>query len=66
MSSILSQVSARLFVANATPLVDRRYVAAAIAIGFGAFLLFVAGFAGADVLHNAAHDGRHAFAFPCH
>jgi len=66
MSSILSLVSARLCVANATSLVDRRYVAAAVAIGFGGFLLFVAGFAGADLLHNAAHDGRHAFAFPCH
>ena len=66
MSSILSQVSARLCVANAAPLVGERHAAAAIAIVFGVFLVFVAGFAGADVLHAAAHDGRHAFAFPCH
>jgi cobalt transporter subunit CbtB len=24
------------------------------------------GFAGAEVLHNAAHDARHANNFPCH
>lgn len=33
---------------------------------FGVLILWGVGFAGADVLHNAAHDGRHAFAFPCH
>lgn len=32
----------------------------------GLAFLFITGFAGADVLHNAAHDARHAFAFPCH
>lgn len=32
----------------------------------GVFLLFGVGFAQPDVLHNAAHDGRHSFAFPCH
>jgi cobalt transporter subunit CbtB len=24
------------------------------------------GFAGPDTIHNAAHDARHAMAFPCH
>lgn len=33
---------------------------------FGAGLIFVAGFANADLLHMAAHDGRHAVSFPCH
>ena len=32
----------------------------------GLFLLLVAGFAQASVLHNGAHDTRHAIAFPCH
>ncbi len=32
----------------------------------GVFFLFGVGFAHADLLHNAAHDGRHAFTFPCH
>ena len=32
----------------------------------GLFLLYGVGFAQPEALHNAAHDGRHAFAFPCH
>lgn len=31
----------------------------------GLVVLFVAGFTPLQV-HNAAHDARHAFAFPCH
>lgn len=66
MSTILSQVSARLCVAKAMPLVEERHAATTMVIAFGALLVFVAGFAGADLLHAAAHDGRHVFAFPCH
>jgi len=32
----------------------------------GLTLLFVSGYAQASVLHDAAHDQRHAMAFPCH
>lgn len=32
----------------------------------GLVLLYGAGFASVDIAHNAAHDARHAFAFPCH
>jgi cobalt transporter subunit CbtB len=38
-------------------------VSAALA---GLVLLFAAGFAQASVLHDGAHDTRHAIAFPCH
>ncbi len=41
-------------------------LAAVAAILFGAFLIFGVGFAAPAALHNAAHDGRHSFAFPCH
>ena len=40
--------------------------AAALAMIFGIFVLAGVGFAGASVIHNAAHDSRHSFAFPCH
>ena len=40
--------------------------AALAAILLGAFLIFGAGLAQSSALHNAAHDGRHSFAFPCH
>jgi cobalt transporter subunit CbtB len=29
-------------------------------------LLFLSGFAEPSILHNAAHDWRHAHNFPCH
>ncbi|ANK82270.1 MAG: cobalt transporter subunit [Rhizobiales bacterium NRL2] len=48
---------------------DRRAAvipAAVAAILIGAFLVFGAGLAQSSTLHNAAHDGRHSFAFPCH
>ncbi len=38
---------------------------AALAV-LGVLLLYGVGFAQPDLLHNAAHDGRHAFGFPCH
>ena len=32
----------------------------------GMLVLMGVGFAPMDVAHNAAHDTRHSFAFPCH
>ncbi len=46
--------------------VQRRVGAAVVAALIGAFILFGVGLAQPDTLHNAAHDARHAFAFPCH
>jgi len=36
------------------------------AILLGAFLVLGIGFAHSETIHNAAHDSRHSFAFPCH
>ena len=36
------------------------------ALLFGLFLVLGTGFAHSETIHNAAHDARHAFAFPCH
>lgn len=46
--------------------VSERAAAAVVALLLGVFLLWGAGFAPLPALHAAAHDGRHAFAFPCH
>ncbi len=46
--------------------VQRRMGAAVVAALIGVFILFGVGLAQPDTLHNAAHDARHAFAFPCH
>lgn len=40
--------------------------AAAILLSAGIGLVWLAGFANAEILHNGAHDSRHAFVFPCH
>ena len=37
-----------------------------LVLGLGAFLVLGAGFAHPDIIHNATHDTRHAFTFPCH
>ena len=51
-----SQVSAR----------SSTLIAASFLALFGAGLIYGVGFAGADILHNAAHDVRHSNGFPCH
>ena len=43
-----------------------RIAHALTAILLGTFLVLGVGFAHSDTLHNAAHDSRHSFAFPCH
>ena len=43
-----------------------RAAPALVAILLGTFLVLGVGFAHSDTLHNAAHDSRHSFAFPCH
>ncbi|MBT4488303.1 MAG: CbtB-domain containing protein [Rhodospirillaceae bacterium] len=39
---------------------------AILAIIFGVFMIFGTGFAQPTTMHNAAHDARHSFTFPCH
>ena len=43
-----------------------KLIPALMAAGLGAVLLFGAGFASMEALHNAAHDSRHSAGFPCH
>jgi len=44
----------------------RAVASGVFAVLLGAFLLIGAGLAQPSLLHNGAHDTRHAFAFPCH
>jgi cobalt transporter subunit CbtB len=37
-----------------------------LAAALGLVLLYAAGFAETETLHNAAHDARHSAAMPCH
>ena len=45
---------------------SQRFSAVVFAAAVGVVLLFVSGFAAPSVIHNAAHDWRHAHNFPCH
>jgi cobalt transporter subunit CbtB len=59
----------KLTAANSAPDAVRSagaLVASVTAVLLGAFLLLGVGFAPIAVAHNAAHDARHSFAFPCH
>ena len=51
--------------ANSSAL-SQRLAAAGFGSLLGAFILMGVGFANADLVHNAAHDSRHANSFPCH
>ena len=50
----------------ATRAATRPWAAIALAGIFGATLIFFAGLAQSETLHDAAHDVRHATGFPCH
>ena len=39
---------------------------AVMALIIGVFMVFGTGLANSSTLHDAAHDVRHAFSFPCH
>lgn len=43
-----------------------RILTALAAFALSLPLLWGAGFAGADALHDTAHDARHATGLPCH
>ncbi|PCJ87153.1 MAG: cobalt transporter [Thiotrichaceae bacterium] len=36
------------------------------AVIVGVLIIGTVGFAGPEILHNAAHDVRHGLSFPCH
>lgn len=52
--------------AKAAPAATAVLLPAVLAILLGMVLVYGVGFASPMTIHNAAHDARHAFAFPCH
>ncbi|PPJ47268.1 cobalt transporter [Rhizobium sp. KAs_5_22] len=49
-----------------TSSVAGRIAPALLSVFFGLFVVGFVGFSPMEVVHNAAHDARHANAFPCH
>jgi cobalt transporter subunit CbtB len=43
-----------------------RVLPALLAAALGGVLLYAAGFAETEVVHDAAHDARHSATVPCH
>lgn len=64
MNATTGRIDQTVVVRGATA--GRPALAALVAVLLGGFILFGVGFASPATLHNAAHDARHAFAFPCH
>ena len=52
--------------AIAAPAIAATALPALIALLLGLFIVGVTGFSQIDVIHNVAHNTRHANAFPCH
>jgi len=66
LSTSSAEQTARQASVSQTPSLSRTLGAAVAAGLLGVFILFGVGFAGPSTIHNAAHDSRHSFAFPCH
>lgn len=62
--SNLSTMPMAQIAAGALPLSTLIGVGAAALLGV--FMLYGVGVASAEMMHNAAHDTRHAISFPCH
>ena len=46
--------------------VPEEIVGAAFAVLLGVALVYLAGFAPLEAVHNGAHDARHSAVLPCH
>ncbi len=46
--------------------ITQRMTLAVASLLLGVFLVYGAGLANSAVLHDTAHDSRHAYGFPCH
>lgn len=62
----MAQVIKSAAITLETEFLSSRRLAGMMVLGFGALMIFGTGLAGADLLHDAAHDSRHAYGFPCH
>lgn len=66
MSFISSTVSSPATNPTLPVRVSSSKLAGLMAIMLGGAFIFLIGFSHMGVVHNAAHDTRHSFAFPCH
>lgn len=60
MQNMQSSLSSHLAVEQ------QRLITGLTLLALGVIVILSVGFLGPDAIHNAAHDARHALAFPCH
>lgn len=65
MEKIIDRMAVPTATEGVTPAM-RTALAAIVAVMLGGLILYGTGFANSATLHNAAHDARHGFSFPCH
>lgn len=66
MADRLSQIASKGVLGGSNVGANSSRIAGFAALLLGVFLVLGVGFAGPEIIHNAAHDGRHSMAFPCH
>ena len=66
MIDFTSAIKDQLTLSGLHALANSSQIAGISALLLGVFFIYGVGFAGADIIHSAAHDGRHSIAFPCH
>ncbi len=66
MTKVATTLKDRITLTGLNALANSSRIAGLSAIVLGVFFIYGVGFAGAEIIHNAAHDGRHSLAFPCH
>ena len=59
-------MAARIVSSAGSKTVSERLTAGLAALFLGAFFIWGVGLANAQTLHDAAHDTRHSYGFPCH
>jgi cobalt transporter subunit CbtB len=59
-------MSAKTQTLSLTDRIGARTVAGLMALVVGSILVFGVGLANSQTLHDAAHDTRHSYGFPCH
>ncbi|MAY61285.1 MAG: cobalt transporter [Rhizobiales bacterium] len=53
-------------ISSVVPQTDARRIAGMMALLLGGLMIFGVGLAHSSALHDAAHDTRHSYGFPCH
>ena len=59
-------MAARSILSTGSKTVSERMISGFAALFLGAFFVWGAGLANSQTLHDAAHDTRHSYGFPCH